>query len=97
MVQIQQSFELVREIKSVQSLVGTLRKMLSEWSRTTLSDGQLQRQQSQGSRSKCNVYHAKPSARMKEIIPLMKSIEQTGLGSPFDLGEKLILGEVLVL
>jgi len=97
---IQQSFELgTREIRSVQRLVNVLRGMLREWSRTNLSDGQQQKHQVKGSRTKSTLYQAKPSAKMKEILSLMRPIEQTGTVSFFDVGEgsQLVEGQEIVL
>ena len=97
---IQQSFELgTREIRSVQRLVNVLRGMLREWSRTNLSDGQQQKKKKQGRETKYTTYQAKPSVKMKEILSLMRPIEQTGAISLFDIGDgsQLVEGQEIVL
>lgn len=97
---VQQSFELgIREIRSVQSLVGAFRGMLREWSRTNLSEGEQQRHQVKGSKIKSTTYKAKPSAKMKEILPLLKVVEQTGAVSLFDVEDVALptQGQVIVL
>jgi hypothetical protein len=83
MIKAQHAFNLGNKtVKSNQALINIIRLILNKWSGTNLGDGE--RKKNKNSQNKTTVYTLQPSKRIREILPLLKSLTNLPMLTLFD-------------